>query len=103
VAGDIAKGQQQFSIAKQVHRLVAECREGGKAAEQADEKKGAGIPRDGAANVGQFSKKPDHHTAEHINRQGAERKLDALAELLDISAHEVAKDRADKTACADKE
>jgi hypothetical protein len=53
--------------------------------------------------ISEFSEKAYHRTAYDIDRQGAERKLDALAQLLNISAQEVAKDRSDEASCADQE
>ena len=53
--------------------------------------------------IGEFSEKADDRTAYDIDRQGAERKLDALAQLLNVSAQEVAKDRSDEASCADQE
>lgn len=86
-----------------MHRFVAEGGKSRKAAEQADEKKGAGFSGDSASKVCQFSQKSDDHTTHDIDRQGAERKLDALAQFLDIPAHSIAKDRANETTCADKQ
>ena len=44
MADDIAEGQPEFSVAEEVHRLIAECREGGKSAKDTDHKKRPSFP-----------------------------------------------------------
>lgn len=82
---------------------MAECRERGKSAQYPDDEEGSNLPRDGASLIGEFGEKADQCTARHIDRQGAEGKLEALAELLHIAAEQIAKDRSDEPACADEE
>ena len=53
--------------------------------------------------IGQFCEETDRCASQDIDRERAEGELNALAELLNISAHEVAKDGADKAAGADQE
>lgn len=102
MAHNIPAGQEQLAVTQQVHGLIPECGEGRKSAKNADDKKGSGFPCDDPSMVSQFSEKTDHRAAHNIDRQGAEGKLNALAELLDIATHKVAKDRADEPACADQ-
>ena len=52
--------------------------------------------------IGEFRQKADECTAENIDRQGAERELNALAHLLSIAAYKVAQDRPDESAGADE-
>lgn len=53
--------------------------------------------------IGQFCEKSDRRAPQDIDRESAEGELNALAELLNVSAHEVAKDGAEKAAGADQE
>lgn len=53
--------------------------------------------------IGQFCKETDRRASQDIDCECAEGELNALAELLNISAHEVAKDGAEKAAGADQE
>lgn len=102
MAHDIPAGQEQLAVTQQVHGLIPECGEGRKPPEDADDEEGPGFPCDDPSMVRQFSQKANECAAHNIDRQGAEGKLDALAELLNVATHKVAKDRADEPACADQ-
>ena len=92
VADDISAGQHELPVAQQIHRFVAEGREGGKTAEYADDEERPGLPRNDTSMIGELRNKPDHCASHEVDGQRAEGELNALAELLDISAHEVTQD-----------
>ena len=52
--------------------------------------------------IRQLSEEPNQRASHKIDGQGAEGKLDALAQLLSIAAHQVTEDGADESACADE-
>ncbi len=102
MADDIPQGQPQLSITQEIHRLVAEGRKGREAAKYSDDQKGSGFRWNDASMIGQFSKESHQRTAHHIDRQGAEGKLDTLTQLLGIPAHEIAQDGSDEPSAADE-
>lgn len=53
--------------------------------------------------ISELSEEADHRTTYNIDCQGTKGKLDALAQLLNIAAQEVTKNRPNEPACADKE
>ena len=103
MADDIPEGQPHFSIAKQIHRFVAEGRKGCEAAQYSDDQKRPGLRGNDASMIGQFGEKANQCASHKIDGQGAEWKLNTLAELLRIAAHKVAQDGADEPASADEE
>lgn len=103
MADDIPQGQPDFSISQEAHRFKAECREGGKSTKEADNQEGSSFACIDAALTDELSQKTNQHTSHKINCQGAEGELNALAQLLSIAAHQVAKDRANEPAGADEE
>ncbi len=99
---DIPKGQPQFAIAQQVHRFVPERGEGGEAAQYSDDQKCSSFRWNDTSLIGEFSEKADERAAKDIDGQGAERELNALAQVLSIAAHKIAQDGPNEPACADE-
>jgi hypothetical protein len=102
VADNISKGQPQFSITQQGHRFVAEGRKGCEAAQYPDDQKCPGFRWNDPSLIGEFRKEADERAAKDIDGQGAERELNALAQVLSIAAHKIAQDGPNEPACADE-
>lgn len=90
-------------MSQEAHRFKAECREGGKSTEKADDKEGSSFACADAALTNELSQKTNQHTSHKIDGQGAKGKLNTPAELLRIAADQIAKDRSDEPAGADQE
>jgi hypothetical protein len=99
---DIPKGQPQFSVAQQVHRFVPERGKGREAAQYSDDQKCPGFRWNDPSLIGEFRKEADERAAKDIDGQGAERELNALAQVLSIAAHKIAQDGPNEPACADE-
>ncbi len=91
MADNISTGQQELSVSQQRHRFIAECGEGGEPAEDADNEERPGFARDDTSMIGQLREESDRRAPHDIDRERAEWELKPLAELLHVSAHEVAK------------
>src|SRR6185503_4151170 len=92
---DIRRRQSVFVLAPEIYGFVAKGREGGEAAEDADEDQNARFRAQNSARLGEIGKKPDGSAAEYIDRQSSQRKT-AAAPVLHQTGNRVTKCGPDK-------
>lgn len=92
----------RLAVAEQVQRVIAERGKGGEAAQHADEYQRPRLWRERAARFRQLAEKPDHETADEIDRQRAEGKVNAFARRLNPCAEQIAGNRSHRATESDE-
>ena|ERR1043165_8358844 len=97
---NIKHGQPGRACAIEIYGFVAEGREGGKSAEDADEKQGPRFGTKDGAGLGKLRQKSDGETANQIYCESAVGKTEAAARILQCDRDRVTEDRSQKSAAA---
>src|SRR5215813_931026 len=100
VRANIQGREGVFAGPPEIHSFVAECREGGKPAQDPNENQRACFHRKISARLSQLREEPDGQAADKIHRQRSTRKGGAAAQILNESAYGITQDGTDGPANA---
>ena len=92
MSADIDQGECRFSVSDQIHRFIAEGREGREPSKDADNQKRSRLGPDERADVSKLRQESDEETPKYIYDLGAVGKRNTLAECLRCATHQIAKD-----------